>query len=90
MRYGEEQNLRQGLVQDPYVRGFDTSFWKGDTANLLFDSVRNAIKIGDTGLVGSASSYSQYLYGDFEFTMLLDSTVPDSNERTERIIYAFR
>ena len=86
MRYSEEQNLRQGLVQDPYVRGFDTSFWKGDTANLINDTIRNAIRIGDTGLVGSVSSYSQYLYGDFEFTMLLDSTVPDSNERTERII----
>jgi len=86
MRYSEEQNLRQGLVQDPYVRGFDSSFWKGDTANLTFDTVRNAIRIGDTGLVGSVSSYSQYLFGDFEFTMLLDSTVPDSDETAERII----
>lgn len=86
MQFSEEQNLRRGLIQDPYVKGFDSSFWKGDTANLLADTVRNAVKIGDTALVGSASSYSTYLFGDFEFTMLLDSTVPDSNERTQRII----
>jgi len=76
----EEKDLRDGLVYDPYVKGFDSNFWKGDTANLLNDTVRNALKIGDTGLVGSASSYSQYLYGDFEFSLLLDSTTPDSSD----------
>lgn len=76
----EERDLREGLVYDPAVKGSDSNFWKGDTANLLFDSVKNAIKIGDTGLVGSASSYSQYLYGDFEFTMAVDSLSPDSND----------
>ncbi len=81
----EEIDLREGLVYDPAVKGFDSSFWKGDTANLLFDTVRNAIKLGDTGLVGSASSYSQYLFGDFEFTMLLDSTTPDSNDSSRLI-----
>lgn len=39
-----------------------------------------AVKVGDTALVGAASSYSQYLFGDFEFALLLDSTVPDSND----------
>ena len=62
----EELDLREGLVYDPYVKRYDSSFWQGDTANLVFDSVKNRIKIGDTGLVGAASSYSQYLYGDFE------------------------
>lgn len=80
MRWAEERDLRDGLLYDAYVKGFDSNFWKGDTANLLADTVRNAVKIGDTGLVGHASSYSQYLYGDFEFGMLLDSTVPDSND----------
>ncbi len=80
MQYSEERDRREGLVYDPYVKGFDSNFWKGDTANLLFDSVKNRIKIGDTGLVGSASSYSQYLYGDFEFTMAIDSLSPDSND----------
>lgn len=85
MRRSEEIDLREGLVYDPYVKGYDSNFWKGDTANLLFDTVRSAIKVGDTGLVGAATSYSQYLYGDFEFTMLLDSTTPDSND-SERYI----
>lgn len=81
----EELDYREGLVYDPYVKGFDSNFWKGDTANLLFDTARNAIKIGDTALVGSASSYSQYLFGDFEFSMLLDSTTPDSNDSVRYI-----
>lgn len=85
MRSSEEMDLRDGLVYDPAVKGYDSNFWKGDTANLLFDTVRNAIKIGDTGLVGSASSYSQYLYGDFEFTMAFDSTTPDSNDSVRHI-----
>ena len=80
MLRGEEIDLREGLVYDPAVKGFDSSFWKGDTANLLADTVKGAIKIGDTGLVGSASSYSQYLYGDFEFTLRFDSLSPDSND----------
>lgn len=80
MLYSEEIDLREGLVYDPAVKGFDSNFWKGDTANLLADTVRGAIKLGDTGLVGSMSSYSQYLYGDFEFTMAVDSLSPDSND----------
>ena len=80
---GEEIDLREGLVYDPYVKRFDSSFWQGDTANLLFDSVKNAIKIGDTGLVGAASSFSQYLYGDFEFSIALDSLSPDSNDSSK-------
>ena len=76
----EERDLREGLVYDPAVKGYDSNFWHGDTANLTADTVKNAIKIGDTGLVGSASSYSQYLYGDFEFSMSIDSLSPDSND----------
>lgn len=85
MQESEELDLREGLVYDPAVKGFDSNFWHGDTANLLFDTVRNALKIGDTGLVGSASSYSQYLYGDYEFSMLFDSISPDSNDREKYI-----
>lgn len=80
MRRSEERNLREGLFYDAYTKGFDSSFWKGDTANLLTDTVRNAVKVGDTGLVGHASSFSEYIFGDFEFGLLLDSTVPDSND----------
>src|SRR3990167_26978 len=83
MQYAEEYNLRRGLVHDPAVQAaFDSSFWKGDTANLAFDSVKNAYKIGDTsaGAVGAISSYSQYLFGDFEFTLRFDSLSPDSND----------
>lgn len=80
MRYSEEKDLREGFYYDPSVRGFDSYFLLGDTADLLADTVRDALKIGDTALVGSASSIPQFLYGDFEFAMLLDSTVPDSND----------
>ena len=80
MLFSEEKDMREGLVYDPAVKGFDSNFWKGDTDNLLNDTVRGALKLGDTGLVGSASSYSQYLYGDFEFTMAVDSLSPDSND----------
>lgn len=76
----EEFDLREGLVYDPAVKGFDSSFWKGDTADLLNDTVRGAIKLGDTALVGSMSSFSQYLFGDFEFTMAIDSLSPDAGD----------
>jgi len=81
MYFSEEIDLRGGLIQDPAVRNaFDSSFWQGDTANLAFDSVKRVIKIGDSGLIGKASSFSQYLYGDFEFTITVDSFSPDSND----------
>lgn len=84
MQRSEEIDFRDALAYDPAVKLFDSSFWKGDTANLLFDSVKGAIKIGDTGLAGSASSYSQYLYGDFEFTIRTDCLSPDSNDSEKR------
>lgn len=80
MLRSEEIDLRDGLVYDPAVKGYDSNFWAGDTADLTMDTVKNAINIGDTGLVGSVSSYSQYLYGDFEFSMNFDSLSPDSND----------
>lgn len=80
MRHSEERDLREGLVYDPTVRGFDSNFWRGDTADITFDTVRNALEFGDTGLVGKATSLSQFLYGDFEFTISLDSLSPDSND----------
>jgi len=80
MLQGSEIDLREGLVYDPAVKGYDSNFWDGDTANLLVDTVKNTLKIGDTALVGAASSFSQYLYGDFEFDMLIDSESPDSND----------
>lgn len=73
-------DLREGIVYDAAVLGFDSDFWHGDTANLITDTVRSAMKIGDTALAGHASSWSQYLFGDFEFALLLDSTVTDSND----------
>lgn len=84
MRRSEEMDLRGGRVYDPAVRGSDSNFWHGDTANLAFDTVKNILKIGDTGLVGSASSFSQYLYGDFEFTINKDTLSPDSNDSEKR------
>jgi len=80
MLRSEEIDFREGLVYDPAVKGYDSNFWQGDTANLLADTIRGSIKIGDTALVGSASTFSQYLYGDFEFSMLIDSLSPDSND----------
>lgn len=80
MRNSEDIDFREGLVYDPYVKGFDSSFWKGDTANSVFDTVSGAIRIGDTGLVGSMTSYSQYLYGDFEFKIRTDTLSPDSSD----------
>lgn len=80
MRRSEEMDLRERIFYDAAVMGADTDFWHFDTANFLADTVRNAMKIGDTGLAGHASSWSQYLFGDFEFALLLDSTVTDSND----------
>lgn len=81
MKQSEEIDLRQGLVNDPAaLMAFDSSFWHGDTANLVFDTTRNSYKVGDSGLVGAVSSRSQYLYGDFEFSMTVDSLSPDSND----------
>ena len=83
MQFSEEIDFRDGLVYDPTVKGFDSNFWKGDTVNLTFDTIRNAIDLGDTGLVGAASTYSQYLFGDVEFSLLLDSTYPDTTTDSE-------
>lgn len=81
MRRSEELDLREGHFYDPSVRGFDSYFLLGDTADLLADTVRGALKIGDTALVGSASSIPQFLYGDFEFALLTDCLTPDSNDK---------
>jgi hypothetical protein len=82
---GQEQNLRYGLVVDPSSRkAFDSSFWHGDTANLVYDTAKDIYHIGDTGLVGSVSSYSQYLFGDFEFQIGMDTLSPDSNDSEKR------
>lgn len=81
MQNSEARNFRHAIINDPTVWGaFDSNFWHGDTANLAFDTTKNMIKIGDTALVGSVSSFSQYLFGDFEFTMAIDSLSPDSND----------
>lgn len=86
MNRSEEQDFREGLVYDPKVKGFDSNFWHPDSAaNMGFDTLADAIKLGDTGLVGSMSSYSEYLYGDFEFTMRLDTLTGDSSD-SEKII----
>lgn len=79
MQFSEEIDLRSGLAYDPTVKGSDSSFWKGDTGvNLPADSVQ--LRVTGSG----ASSYSQYLYGDFEFTMRFDSLSPDSNDSEKR------
>ncbi len=85
MKFSEEMDLRGGLVMDPSARkAFDSSFWHGDTANLVYDTVKDIYHIGDTGLVGSASSYSQYLFGDFELQVGMDTLSPDSNDSEKR------
>lgn len=77
----EEQDLREGLIYDPNVKAYDSVFWQADSgADLNADTVKGGLKIGDTGLVGSISSFSQYLYGDFEYVMAIDSLSPDSND----------
>lgn len=81
MRNSEEYDLREGHFYDPVVRGWDSYFLLGDTADLLADTVRGALKIGDTALVGSASSIPQFLYGDVEFALLTDCLSPDSNDK---------
>ena len=80
MLRSEEYDLREGLVYDPRVKGFDSNFWKGDTANVTFDTANFSINVGDTVVRASMSSFSQYLYGDFEFKIQLDSLSPDSND----------
>lgn len=77
---GSERDFRSGHFYDPAVRGFDSYFLLGDTADLLLDTVKGILKIGDSGLVGSASSIPQFLQGDFEFNMKVDCLSPDSND----------
>lgn len=77
----EERDFREGYFYDPTVRGFDSYFLLGDTADLVADTVRNALKIGDTALPGSASSIPQFLYGDYEFALLTDCLSPDSQDK---------
>lgn len=90
----EERDFRQGLFYDPSVKGFDSYLLLGDTVDLLADTVKGALKIGDTGLVGSASSIPQFIYGDVEFAMLTDCLSPDSNDKgnypAEAKLWGFR
>jgi hypothetical protein len=81
MQSSEEKDFREGHFYDPSVRGFDSYFLLGDTVDLLADTVRGAVKIGDTALVGAASSIPQFLYGDAEFALLTDCLTPDSNDK---------
>lgn len=94
MTESEEYNLRGGHFYDPVVRGFDSYFLLGDTADLLQDTVRGGIKLGDTALVGSASSIPQFLFGDVEFSLITDCLSPDSNDKgnypAEAKLWGFR
>lgn len=80
---GSELDFRDGFFYDADVKGFDSGFWKGDTADLLADTVRGALKLGDTALPASVSSFTQLLYGDIEFGMLLDSIINDTTNDSE-------
>jgi len=75
-------NSRKNFVYDAVVKGADTDFWSMDSAaGLTADTVRNALKLGDTGAAPvSANSYAQFLEGDFEFDMVFDSTKPDTGD----------
>jgi len=84
MQNSEEMDFREGLMYDVAVKRSDTNFFKGDTTDLVFDTATNSLKIGDSGLPGGASSYSQYLLGDFEFTVQVDSLSPDSNDSEKK------
>ena len=81
MKNSEEMDFREMHFYDPTVKGFDSYFLLGDTVDLLSDTIRGALKIGDTGLVGSASSIPQFKYGDVEFALLTDCLSPDSNDK---------
>ncbi len=77
----EEIDLREGLVYDPVVKAGDSNFWKSDTiASGLIASDSLQLRL----TAGSASSFSQYLYGDIEFTVQVDSLSPDSNDSEKR------
>lgn len=78
---GEELDLREGLVYDPSVKGSDSNFWKGDTANVPADT---GVPANLRFTAGGGATYSQYLYGDFEFTVQVDSLSPDSNDSEKR------
>lgn len=79
MRYSEEYNLRDGLVYDPTDTS-DTDFFRGDTATPVFDTVNGAMRLGDSTIPATLNSRLQFLFGDFEFTMVTDSLSPDSND----------
>ena len=82
MQNSEEMEFRQGHFYDPLVRGWDSYFLLGDTADLTLDTLRgSAVEVGDTGLVGSASSIPQFKFGDLEFALLTDCNSPDSNDK---------
>lgn len=77
---GEELDLREGLVYDPAIKGGDSNFWKGDTINVPVDTGAAGAPVFLQFNAKSASSYSEYLYGDFEFNVQVDSLSPDSND----------
>jgi len=65
----EEKDLRDALVYDVAVKGNDANFWDVDTGTLSVAS--NKLRVSNA----STSSYSQYVFGDFEFAV----NFPDSD-----------
>lgn len=55
MQGSEERDFRPGHFYDPSVRGFDSYFLLGDTADLLLDTVKGTLKDIEAVLVEMSS-----------------------------------
>lgn len=67
--------LKDRFMYDPVVKGFDTNFWKAITGT-------PTVSGGDLRFnADEATSYSQYVYGDFIFAVNVPNTPSGSEAR---------
>ncbi len=71
----EEIDLREGLVYDVAIKGNDANFWKTDTGALSISSLKLRFN------ASTASSYAQFLYGDFDFFLAVPTPGAGSSRK---------
>lgn len=69
------KDKQDGLIYDPIVKGYDTTFWKSTTGTPAMSS--NSVDFD----AAAAASFIQFLYGDAEFNITVPLTPTSGDSR---------